>query len=571
MTVKTENNLNLLSRDYQIPLWGYGIVIYLASLLYTGYYYFVANQCLQVPLIYYLNDPTIYPHDPFAQTLPFYASMLWRIVAWLHLVVPIKPLLLVLFLMERGLVLYAAAKLALALSNYSRLAAVAAMVMFSLVPQPILGNGTIVQIYFEQTGLSIPFILLAMTSFFLNRPYFWAFWLGIAFDMNSLYGAHAIGYFGLAMVIFPQYRKEWKHWLPAIGLFLMVAFPAIILTLLAFLRESPDSQAWVIANQVRSLHHLFPLLWGKKVFITFFSLMGITVLLFFDQRKENPQLFRLGLVWAGAALIWLGYAVVGSAVFKSPSMIIMQPARATDFWYAFSGTALIAIAAMRIESVDQDKKLPAIALLAATFLWRPLILPFILPVLVLLLWRPIWNTILLNASTKRLSLVLTALMLLIGLYTAQGRVRSGEGGLIINNPDRQVTSIAEWAERNTPRDAVFLLNPETRWGNFRVMSKRPVFVTWKDGSALLWDRSYTDTWIERLNALGYDITEGLQMRSNRDEKMDEHYRAIDDAGVKKLQGRYKLDYRVVDKDQESLYPVVFETRDFKVLDIRSTE
>ena len=472
------------------------------------------------------------------------------------------------FLLERVFVLYAAAKLASTIAPKSKLAPVAAMILFALIPKPILGNGTIVQIYFEQTGMSIPFILLAMAALYVNRQYLWAVWLALAFNMNSLYGMHAIVYFAAVMVIYPAYRREWKKWLAAIGLFVLVASPAIFYSAQAFLRESSDSDLWILANQVRSLHHLFPMFWDKRVFVKFFALLFIVIAVIWQKKNEQKQLFKIGIVWAGVGVLWLVYAFIGTAVFESPAMVIMQPARATDFWYAFAGITLISICALEIEKHVQSRRFLTIILLACIFFWKPVILPFILIGLIFLLWEPLWKYVLLEGSPKRLSLILVMLFFFLGLYTARGRVKSGSGGYIFVPPDRQVTTLADWARESTNNDAVFLVNPATRWGNFRLLSERPVYVTWKDGSALLWDRSYTDIWIERLKDLGYDITRGRNMRSNRDEKLTAVYNSLTDDFIKNMKLKYKLDFWVVEKDHQSSYPVVYKTGDLKILEIR---
>ncbi|MBN2412341.1 hypothetical protein JXQ31_11670 [candidate division KSB1 bacterium] len=568
MLTSNKNRGGLLLKDPDIPVWAYGFVIYIASLFFSGYYVFVANHCLQIPLVYWLNDHSIYPNDPFAATLPYYASMLWRVVAWLARLISLKPLLFILFLLERAFVLYAAAGLASTIAPKSKLAPVAAMILFALIPKPILGNGTIVQIYFEQTGMSIPFILLAMAAFYKNRQYLWAIWLALAFNMNSLYGAHAVVYFGAVMMVYPLYRREWKKWLAAIGLFVVVASPAIFYTAQAFIRESSDSDLWIIANQVRSLHHLFPLFWDKRVFLKFFTLLFIVIAVIWQKKGEQKQLYKIGIVWAGVSVLWLLYAFIGTAVFESPSMVIMQPARATDFWYAFAGITLISLCAIDLEKGVQLRRFLTIILLACIFFWNPVILPYILIGLIFLLWEPLWKYVLLEGSPKRLSLVLVTIFFFLSLNTARDRVLSGGGGYVFVPPDRQVTELGDWAKESTKKDAVFLVNPGTMWGNFRLLSKRPVYVTWKDGSALLWDRSYTDIWIERLQDLGYDITRGRDMRSNRDEKLDDVYNSLTDDFIVDMKLKYKLDYWVVELDHQSSYPVVYKTGKFKVLEIR---
>jgi len=561
----------LLLIDWKIPTQAYIFIFFFASLLVTGYRIYSSNQSLQIPLVYKLNDSNLFPNDPFGDTLPYYASMLWRIIALLVRFIPLEPLFLNLFLAERLLVIYAAYNLAKAFAPKSQLAAVGAMALFALAIEPILGSGTIVTENFEQTGLSIPFFLLATASFYKFQPIRCAIWTAIGFNFNSMYGTYALTYFGAVFLLDSQYLKAWKKWFLAFGLFLILASPAIFLTISAFGRSTGDNRLWLIASAVRFPHHLFPLTWDKAVFGRFFTLITLLITLLYQNRNKLPQLFKHGVIWAGVSILWLGYAFVAAYVAKSPSMLVMHPARATDLWYCFAAVALVSVCGANLEETKGWKRR---AILAAAFagtilIWNPIIGPYILGVgIIALILHPVSYYLLCRVSANRIAFLLTVWVLLIGVQNFQNRLAKSKTFVdaLIFQPAPPIQQVAEWANTKSSTDAVFLVDPS--WDNFRGLAKRSVFVTWKDGSAILWDRPYVSAWAERLKALGLDITQrGLTEGKSR-QKLRGLYQKINDQDVKLLQSRFPINYWVVPQKKASEFSTIFENNSYKVLEIK---
>jgi len=145
----------------RISMWA----LFIASLLVSGWYAVCDNHAVQIPLVNWLNDPALYPHDPFMAVLTRYPSLLWPAVAFAARVFPLEGMLIGLFFLERLFVLYAAGRLARAFAPRSGLAVVAAMALFAFAVDSVLGRGTIVESYFEQTGLSIALLLMAAAAF----------------------------------------------------------------------------------------------------------------------------------------------------------------------------------------------------------------------------------------------------------------------------------------------------------------------------------------------------------------------------------------------------------------------
>jgi hypothetical protein len=558
-----------------IPLQLYTFVLFLSSLLGSGYAVYTTNQAIQIPFVYLLNNSALYPNDPFAATLPYYSSLLWHIVALGVRFIPLEPLFLTLFLLERLFVIYAAGYLARTFFPKSQLAVVGAMALFALGIGPILGSGTVVTFYFEQTGLSIPFFLLSVASFYSSQAILWAIWLAIGFNLNSMYGVYAITYFIGVFLFDSTYRSAWKKWLSCFGLFLLLGSPAIFLTLSAFGRNAHNNSLWMLAAQVRFPHHLYPLSWSKDAFAKFGLLIILLVGLLHQNRHKMPKLFKHSAIWAGISLLWLLYAFVAAYIAKSPSMQVMHPARATDLWYCFAGIALVSLLAVQIEESRglQRRTFLVVAFSASILIWFPLISPSILAFCMLaLMWQPIWYGILGKGSSKRLALLLTLFVLLVGLHRFRDRLAQTKSvqAALIARPSAAVEQVANWASANTSTDGVFLVSNlvSGEWDSFRALAKRPLFTTWKDGSAILWDRAFVQPWVERLNALGLDITQPGLTQDEVFAQLGSLHEKLRDEEVKQLQFRFPISYWVVPVERSSTFPIAFQNQSYKVLNLK---
>jgi hypothetical protein len=556
-------------------LYIYGFVFCIASILITGYAVYIENQALQIPLVHWINNPSLYPHDLFTETLRYYASPLWYLVAFVSRIIPLEPLLFGLFVLERLLVIFAAGYLAYTFAPKSKLAVVGAMAIFALgLSGPTLGGNQLVINYFEQTGLSIPFFLLAFAAFYQKKSGLVAVWMAIGFNCNSMFGVYALTYLGAVFILDVSYRSHWKKWLLSFVLFLLLAAPAIFLTLAAFGRKAGNETLWYIASKVRFPHHLFPLTWNKIEFGKYGVLIFLVLAFLYQNRHQFRQLFDNCKIWAGVSFLWLIYAFIAAYVAKSPSMLVMHPGRALTLWYGVASIALVSVCAVKLETTKGTQRRAFLLgiFIASILIWHPIIGPYILAVgLMVLAIKPVWYWLLDRGNSNRLALLLTISVLVFGLSQLNNNWQK-TGNLtaaIIQKPSSNIEEIAIWAKKNTPLDSVFLVNYGLEWQQFRAQSERPVFMNWKDGSAILWDRSFIEPWVERLNAIGLDITEKDLTLGKAVNKLNKLYQKLDDEKIQQLKYNYKLDFGIVSRDSPSKFPIIFQNQDFKVLDLNN--
>lgn len=554
-------------------LYSYGFVLGIASIFITRYAVYIENQALQIPLVHWINNSALYPNDPFAETLRYYASPLWYLVAFVSRAIPLEPLLFGFFILERLLVIFAAGYLAHTFAPKSKLAVVGAMVTFALgLSGPTLGGNQLVINYFEQTGLSIPFFLLAFATFYQNKPWLVAVFMAIGFNCNSMFGVYALTYLGAVFVLDVNYRSQWKKWLVSFGLFILLASPAILLTLAAFGRKASNETLWYVASKVRFPHHLFPFTWNKIEFGKYVVLIFLVLAFLFQNRDRFQQLFNICKIWALVSFLWLIYAFIAAYVAKSPSLLVMHPGRALTLWYGVSSIALVSVCAGKLETTrgNQRRAFLLAIFIASILIWHPIIGPYILAVgLMVLGIRTVWYWLLDRGNSHRLALLLALAVLLLGLsqlwetWQKTGNLTTA----IIQRPSASIEQTAIWAKENTPLNSLFLVDYGLGWQQFRAQSQRPVFMNWKDGSAILWDRSFVEPWVERLDAIGLDINEKGLTLGKAVSRLNNLYQKLEDNKVQQLKSRYKLDFWIVSQEHPSKFPVIFQNQEFKVLSL----
>ena len=93
----THNSESGLIKSRRYLVWIYGVILYLTSLLITGYRVYYGNQAITIPLILSVNDSSLFPNDPYVSTLVNYAAPIWRLLAIPAKSISIEIILLVFF------------------------------------------------------------------------------------------------------------------------------------------------------------------------------------------------------------------------------------------------------------------------------------------------------------------------------------------------------------------------------------------------------------------------------------------------------------------------------------------
>jgi hypothetical protein len=164
-----------------------------------------------------------------------------------------------------------------------------------------------------------------------------------------------------------------------------------------------------------------------------------------------------------------------------------------------------------------------------------------------------------NGDPSRLVLLTVTGVGAVAAATLHTRVSSAHDfkDAVIVRPIATVERIAVWARHSTPIDAVFLVDPgSSDWEIFRGLSQRSDYITWVEGGAINWDRSFALPWMERLSAIGFDVTAHAEDAAPS-EQLKILYAGLADEDVSQLKQRYPIDYWVVPADHASRFPIAF--------------
>ncbi len=534
-----------------------------------------ANHSMEIPLLEHANDAALFPNDPLAATFTRHASYYWKIVALFTQHAPFEPFLRAMVILQRALMLYAAAALARFFAPKSLLAVVACLGVLVLgIPYLRLASSDVgLAIYAEQSSLALAFVLLGMVAFVERARFWWAIFLACAALLNVFLSVHALAYFAFAFIFVREYRSDWRKWiLPALLMGALV-LPLIPLLLPALKATHVSADLWIRANRIRSAHHLFPTTWPL---VAYARLLALSILALVSTRlttEKNSLRSRLLVAFSAAAIFWLGLAFASTQVFHSVSLLCLQPGRALAI---FEDVVVIALLSSLARATEERSAYGMVALAAAMAWigdfqavprWQ---LAFVATVFLV-------ATISAIASKGRkipprstmLAVALTLCLIPRVVLGALGdRNPTGKFSAALTRDQLpEYAALALEAKARTTNDATFLVPPD--WENFRPISERSVFVTYKDGTASFYDRDYLEVWIERLRAIGFDLLAPSVTAENAPELLAHAYDALDDSRVAQIAATYRVDYWIVPDSKNSRFPVAFGSDGFKALRLSS--
>lgn len=256
--------------------------------------------------------------------------------------------------------------------------------------------------------------------------------------------------------------------------------------------------------------------------------------------------------------------------------MVLHPARALDLWQLALSLWVLALAARRLDDEASTANLLTLWTTFALLLYVSVVpagvwVAVALVAGALITW---WIVSRGGGSSRALfsAAAIGGLMLVVGVNAVEQSSKrqpmpGDRFGRIYQGPALDVLQVAAWARTNTATDVMFQVVPGSwEWSHFRYLARRPVFVTWKDGSALLWDRSYADDWLERLTDLGFEPDARLQHTEPR-HLLNRHYWRHSDAVRIELAREHGIDFFVVQRKIPSALPVAFKSKHFKVLSL----
>ena len=560
------------------------------SVFLTGYQHiYGGNHAYQLVLVQKLNDPTLYPNDPFADTVYHYASAFWYVIAWLARFIDLSVVLFVFFLLNKLLFLLAGFRLARTFFPDSRYAPVVGMATMATFPQLLFGDGYATD-YTQQSSLSIATMLLALDAFLNKRWLSFAVWFGLAVNLNLMFSIFGASYVGVSWLI--HLRRSYSadllvRTVASILGGLIVGAPGVYLVLRATTHAEYDPVSVWQACELSYPYHFYPQLWEiPKQLLALLLVVGVIVAVY-RFRNASPVGLHVA-AWTGVAIGWYLVGWLNPLFLHSLPLLHLHPVRALVLWQLATVVFLTSFVPRFVENTDPKINLkyltvyfPIVALLIFIDEFPPSLL-LIGVGTVSIIACELGRRILSKRIAGSEAVVLAALVIsFVSLYAVGSSLRSIlKGNNILATVQHPATQVAEWARSATPKEAVFLIpiHDEGGWQRFRHLSQRNVFTHRKDGSAWTFAPWFADDWLERLAALGFfevlgidrksfKIGSWIYIRSQGEKNFIRVYDKVDDDRVNKLQQRYRIDYWITRADVKTRFPKVYEHAGWKVLKV----
>jgi hypothetical protein len=560
------------------------------SLLITGYrHIYGSNHAYQLVLVQKLNDPTLYPNDPFADTVYHYASAFWYVIAWLARFIDLSVVLFVFFLLNKLLFLLAGFRLARTFFPDSRYAPVVGMATMATFPQLLFGGGYATD-YTQQSSLSIATMLIALDAFLNKRWLSFAVWFGLAVNLNLMFSIFGASYVGVSWLI--HLRRSYSadllvRTVASILGGLIVGAPGVYLVRRATTHAEYDPVSVWQACELSYPYHFYPQLWEiPKQLLALLLVVGVIVAVY-RFRNASPVGLHVA-AWTGVAIGWYLVGWLNPLFLHSLPLLHLHPVRALVLWQLATVVFLTSFVPRFVENTDPKINLkyltvyfPIVALLIFIDEFPPSLL-LIGVGTVSIIACELGRRILSKRIAGSEAVVLAALVIsFVSLYAVGSSLRSIlKGNNILATVQHPATQVAEWARSATPKEAVFLIpiHDEGGWQRFRHLSQRNVFTHRKDGTAWTFAPWFADDWLERLAALGFfevlgidrksfKIGSWIYIRSQGEKNFIRVYDKVDDDRVNKLQQRYRIDYWITRADVKTRFPKVYEHEGWKVLKV----
>ena len=570
----------------------------LASVLLYGYNYGSDPNLAQLlPFIHKLQNPALYPGDPYIQSLASFPSMYPRLVALLcspHFLPVFHAAAYAATLLVFFWLIY---KLALLLFEDGTVALIAT-VLAALSPLvtvlSILGDDPILKTSFYQTSMAAPVSLGALYLFLRGNFTAALAMAGALYWLNGLPANYLAALLAAGTLVSENRKKMLTGW---------VLFAAFFASWLWWKYSLPNEFAPASTGYAQALRgwyagHYFPLAWGAEKWARaaeYLVLLGVLI-----WRSAGQTVFKKQLLAFSAAVLamWMA-AFFCSEVCPNPALISAQLFR-SDTLLIMLGILCAAhyIAELLRSEVYGDWFLAAIFLLALTELGRPYVAPFAgLALLARLFWpralAPVaaicagacifyafsapsfimktgaaallFSGLCLSAFGKcsfprrsRWALVALAFLHFFPVMLERRRV----GLEYLTQRERDWRAVQCWAAEHTTENAEFF-TPINLQG-FRVFSRRSSVCEWLDGAAMHWAPGFENVWRDRLQDV-YVLTGGAV---GYPERLDAARRAM---FFTALGHKYGASY-VVDERQDLLpFPLLYSGGGFRVYRIPSAQ
>jgi hypothetical protein len=524
------------------------LIATLIAVTLIGYHYGTFDQAVHIPFLAKTGDPSLYPNDPFLNMRFQHYSFFWALFLPFQQIHLLEIAMLVAHLVFTYCTFWALWDLSEVLFHQTLTSFVTVLVF--IVPHITFGGFPIIEFSVLNRTAVLPFLLWAVVLY-LRRRSLWMFaLLGVLFNFHILSVNFILAMIGFDML----YRRQWKNLLQGGLIFLIFAAPILIW-------RAVDSHPlglalnmeWFKAVTDTVLSNLF-YLFEPQPFILFVTLSGFaSVSLFFIARpgvesehtESMSRFVVIGLVIVGVQIVSVLYPLT----FVMQLQIVRAGIPATIF-------AMIYFTHYLVSQVRSKM------LIGALIISPSAIFPLIVWAIRSRIAKPRFFDAVAGALMGMVFMVFVSAGWVLGLW---------QPGFYPYGATGNWRDVADWAQANTPVEAVFITPPQMMGfytPDWRAFSKRSTVASMSDMLEIAIVPAGLDAWQERFEAVAPgaraqfrgDYFENLGITKNA-------YDSLTPAQITAIAQRYGASYLVSDQPGAYDFPVVYKNADFTVYEI----
>jgi len=385
----------------------------------------------------------------------------------------------------------------------------------------------------ETKTIAYAFVLLSM-AFFFRKRYQMAFaFAGAAISFHVLVGGYALFCMGVATLLNKDWRSDWR-------LYIINSWPIFITSYFGLqaiikqlvLQGNIDvNRVWAIYVQYRVPHHVLPSAWEGNLWKVILILATGLFLIMYTTGRSKASRFIAAYALGSMLLFSFGLIIY---VWGDTNLLRYYWFRFPDVMIMFMSYVLVALWLNDVGngSITINTLSPRLQRGVQTISSR--VIPTI-------------------------TVYATILIILSAPYQLQTEYKYFQQ----SNIGSRISTL-EWISENTPKNAVFLVDPTM--SDFYIRAQRAMFVSWKHSPHLAAD---IFEWYKRIilcNGNRIPTKSGFAS----EEELQTNYYALDEAQIRKIANSYGISYYLGSPRQNLTFESVFSDDEFTVYKINAT-
>jgi hypothetical protein len=389
----------------------------------------------------------------------------------------------------------------------------------------------------ETKTIAYAFVILSCSSFFRKRYLLGFAFAGAAISFHILVGLYAMACMAVALLLNRAWRSEWRIWLSRCWPFFIAGIFGLRAMIIQLLPQGDMdvTKAWELYVKYRVPHHVLPAAWGGV-----YAWGGVLVLatcfflaIYFFRKSQAARFI------AAYALGSVSLFLFGLAIYAWGEITFLR-----FYWFRFPDVMVPFMSAVLL------------ALLLSDFADGRLTVPFPSHSLQYKA-RAILN--------REGPILLTAAAIILIIVQPIYQYQTEYKDFAKTNSAKGSRDVLEWIAKNTPRKAVFLVDPTI--SDFYIYAQRAMFVSFKHSP-----QSAPDLleWVKRIKLCNANRSPH-QTGFDSEKELHTNFYKLDEDQIRQIANSYGISYYLGSPQQRLTFEHAYSNSYFTVYKVDETD